>query len=670
MSDDPSVLVESDAPVAPSPPKTLFAKLNPLNQSSEKEPTGPALGSPTGQLNSDAPKLASPATSSQTQPKEGKNKSTSPPVRQSIDPKALQLALQAAASPESVIQEQSDKQTASAPPAPGDPSSAPANSQADDRPVPEIQNADEYRKMLEEGAEDLPVPGDPTIAPQTQTVVPQTPPVAKAGLFPRPQPKPDDPRTSLHVNEVDVRKVFEMLSREHALNILVSPNVQGTVTADLSNLTIEQLLDAVLKSCNLAAKTEDNIVYIYTPQELELHSQTQGREDDPVDIRVYQLNYVRSTDLEKLVRPFLSPEGKMTATPASQVGIRVLSQMTTSGGGSGGAGGGGSGGGAGGGGGGRGGGATSITGGDSLPEHEAIIVQDHLSVLAKIDRVIQELDVQPPQVLIEAVIVHVTHENTRELGVNWGLADSTGQVASILGNGAVINSAAGFSPLTAVAEGAVRGAMAAPDQGMKFGYTGGNATTFIRALERVGKVDVLATPRLLVLNKQPAELQLGERLGYSTLSQNLVSTTQQIDFLDVGTLLRVRPFISTDGMVRMEVHPERSRGSIVEGVPQASTQEVTTNVIVPNGATLVIGGLMDREIEMRQSGLPWLSKLPVVGALFRYRENRYVKKELIVLLTTRIWDPREGPTLDACPPGNEPEEVVTGPLADPLLSTP
>jgi type II secretory pathway component GspD/PulD (secretin) len=183
---------------------------------------------------------------------------------------------------------------------------------------------------------------------------------------------------------------------------------------------------------------------------------------------------------------------------------------------------------------------------------------------------------------------------------------------------------------------------ATDNHGLKFGNSGSNVSSFIVALQRMGKVEVLATPRLLVLNKQLAELQLGERLGYSTFSQSIVSTTQQISFMNVGTLLRVRPFISSDGMVRMEVHPERSTGSIVNSIPQASTSEVTTNVMVPDGATLVIGGLMDKQVEINQEGIPWLSTLPYVGAFFRVRHQQLVTKELIVLLTTRIWRPGEG----------------------------
>src|SRR5439155_24925787 len=138
-------------------------------------------------------------------------------------------------------------------------------------------------------------------------------------------------------------------------------------------------------------------------------------------------------------------------------------------------------------------------------------------------------------------------------------------------------------------------------------------------IETIGKVEVLATPRLLVLNKQPAELQLGDRLGYATFSQSLVSTVQQVQFLNVGTLLRVRPFISSDGMVRMEIHPERSTGVVVNNIPQTNTSEVTTNVMVPDGSTIVIGGLMENQRTRNQGGVPILSDLPWVGALFRER---------------------------------------------------
>jgi general secretion pathway protein D len=98
--------------------------------------------------------------------------------------------------------------------------------------------------------------------------------------------------------------------------------------------------------------------------------------------------------------------------------------------------------------------------------------------------------------------------------------------------------------------------------------------------------------------------------------------------------------VANDGMVRLEIHPERSSGAVDEnGIPSTATSEVTTNVMVPDGSTVVIGGLMEDHCEVQQSGVPFLSNLPWLGALFRRKINTWSKKELIVLLTPRTCGP-------------------------------
>ncbi|HTQ37432.1 MAG TPA: hypothetical protein VMJ32_00290 [Pirellulales bacterium] len=527
--------------------------------------------------------------------------------------------------------------------------------------VPKSQGDIDYLKDLGVAKDsDTPPPAPPPIPPQPtlkQANQPQSSEKQPAAELPLPpEPMESSPigvpqggyqndGGMMHLDGVDVRKVLEILSRNNGLNIVVSPNVTGRVTANLANLPPRQALEVILKSCNLIERDENGVIYIYTPQEMKV--QNSGVQEDPMGVHVYQLNYTRSTDIAKIIKPFLSKEGKMTATPPSQVGVTPISlvnnQVIGGGGGSSGGSGGGGGGAAGGAGGGGGGGAQSISGGDALATPEAVVVEDRRSVLAKIDKIVTQLDVQPAQVLIEAVILSVQHTCDCELGVNFGVVNSAGQVLSVVGNGSLLNAAAGFAPQSVVVDGLLKSGFTADNvpEG-QFGLSGKNLTGFIKALEEIGKVEVLATPRLLVLNKQPAELQLGDQLGYSTLSQTVVSTTQQVQFLNVGTILRVRPFISNDGAVRMEVHPERSSGQIVDGIPQAHTSEVTTNVMVPDGATLVIGGLMDTEVDTDQSGLPYLSRLPVVGYLFGQRTKSVTKKELIVLMTTHIWNSKTG----------------------------
>ncbi|MDA1016918.1 MAG: type II and III secretion system protein [Planctomycetota bacterium] len=144
---------------------------------------------------------------------------------------------------------------------------------------------------------------------------------------------------------------------------------------------------------------------------------------------------------------------------------------------------------------------------------------------------------------------------------------------------------------------------------------------------------------MLVLNKQRAELIIGERIGFKTLTVTQTSTVENVQFLNVGTQLRLRPFVTSDGMVRIEIHPERSTGDVINGVPRTRTNEMTSNVMVPDGATIVLAGLIEEEETLGQDGVPGLSRIPWLGALFRRRTTTSLKKELIVLITPRIWTP-------------------------------
>jgi type II secretory pathway component GspD/PulD (secretin) len=254
--------------------------------------------------------------------------------------------------------------------------------------------------------------------------------------------------------------------------------------------------------------------------------------------------------------------------------------------------------------------------------------------------------VQPAQVLIEAVIIDVELDKDLELGVNFAtLGGAT--LATVFGSGAAINAGAGFPPATVVnAAGQLIGSagsgLAEAQQGLKFGYINSSVSAFVRALQTDHKVKILATPRLLVVNKQRAELQVGNRLGYETATQTQTSTVQTVQFMDVGTQLRLRPFITSDGMVRMEIHPEKSTGALDNnGIPQTSASQVTTNVMVPDGTTMVIGGLIENDKDFTEAGIPILNRLPVVGFLFRQTIDTPTRREVIVILTPHICNPAD-----------------------------
>ena len=315
---------------------------------------------------------------------------------------------------------------------------------------------------------------------------------------------------------------------------------------------------------------------------------------------------------------------------------------------------GGAGGGGGFGGGGGASGSSGRTGGDSYAVHDMVVIRDYVPNIQVIDEIVARLDIQPVQVLIEAVIISVELRDGQELGVNFALVDNLATEAIVSGSGAAINLAGGFSPARVLSAagpppnpsnlgsysdngaGQLLPAYLA-DQGLKYGFVSNSVAGFIRALETLNKINILASPRILVLNKQLAEIQLGQRLGYSTTFTNLTTASQQVQFIPVGTLLALRPYVSQEGMIRLEVHPERSSGFIdSSGIPQLNTSELTTNIMVPDGATIVIGGLIDSTDEVNEQGVLGLSRLPFVGPLFRTRTMGSRKQELLVLLTPRI----------------------------------
>ncbi|HEV3258168.1 MAG TPA: hypothetical protein VG013_14880 [Gemmataceae bacterium] len=487
----------------------------------------------------------------------------------------------------------------------------------------------------------------------------------------------------LHIKDLDVRDALHMVSLAIPLNIVISPEVGGIITADLQGLSPEETLQAIVKVAHLVAERDQGVVYVYTVAEMAKAAEWERR----LPIRVYHLNYIRSTDLERMVQPLLTPKlGKITSSPTNEAGIHTSpvsggstpvgvaqpagnaqpaggTQPVSNG---------------------QPAGAQGTTGGNALAGDDVVIVQDQEAVLQNIDRIVAQVDVQPPQVVIDVKIMSVELDKTHELGVNFGVLDSSLGLLGVVGNGSLLNAAAGFTPAGVVsAGGQVAGGstggqvaggstgFAENSHGLKLGVVNKNVTGFIKALDTIGKTEVLACPQLTVLNKQEGEFQLGDRLGYRTLTQNGTSTIESIDFLNVGTLLHVRPFIYSNGTIRMLIHPERSTGQVVNDIPQSNTSEVTTQVIVPDGMTIVIGGLMENEDDDHRSGVPGLMNLRWIGALFRQHTQSSTKKELIVLLTPRIWNPQvlPGPVPPAsCPV--PPSPVVQTAVSEPVPAEP
>ncbi len=396
-----------------------------------------------------------------------------------------------------------------------------------------------------------------------------------------------DGRLVINIQDTDLRRVLEMLSEQGGMNILASNNVQGKVSASLSGVDVHSALGAILRSTGYVSRTDGQFIYVGTPEDFEQMEQASDR----VGTRVYQPNYVRAADLKDLIQPLLTEKvGVVSVTTPAEVGIATNDEDV---------------------------------GGDGFAGNEALLVRDYEAVLAQIDQVVAEIDVRPMQVHIEAMILSVKLEDDDKFGVDFRKFVNAGKFT--VGWGTPVNGL---------------GDIKFTDGGLKFGFFDGDVGVFLEALEHVGEANVIATPRLMVLNKHRADILIGREEGYVSTTQTETATTQTVQFLELGTQLRLRPFISPDGLIRLEVHPELSDGTVeVKGgftLPNKDVTKVTTNIMIRDGCTVVIGGLMQEQITTTTDQVPFFGNLPWVGAIFRTKEENIERIEICVLLTPHI----------------------------------
>jgi type IV pilus assembly protein PilQ len=231
--------------------------------------------------------------------------------------------------------------------------------------------------------------------------------------------------------------------------------------------------------------------------------------------------------------------------------------------------------------------------------------------------------VQPLQVAIEAMILSVKLDNEYAFGVDFQLLRDQNNLRLVSG-----------SPLANLAQFNLNG------DGLRFGFLDSSTAVFINALETIGETNVVASPRVLCLNKQRAEILIGRQIGYVSTTVTENASTQSVEFLEVGTQLRIRPFIAVDGTIRLEVHPELSTGTVTvqEGftLPEKEVTQVTTNVMCHDGSTVVIGGLIREDLTDITTQIPLLGSLPYLGPLFRQTAQSTDKHEVIILITPRL----------------------------------
>ncbi len=399
--------------------------------------------------------------------------------------------------------------------------------------------------------------------------------------------RPRDEHMEIFARNEDLRDVLTMLGEQAGVNIVTTKSVMGQVSVALNRVTVDAALNAILRSTGYIARRENNFIYVGTPADfLEIE-----QSNDAIETRVYRPSYITAYELQLLITPLLTPSiGRISVTTPAKQGIAPN---------------------------------DSEAGGDNLAEGEAVLVQDRVTVLAEIDQVMRELDRRPMQVAIEAMILSVVLDDKHECGVDFEFLRNQGTIR--LGVGAPITSLDGVNY---------------ENGGLKFAFLDSNMGSFVKCLETIGDTSVIASPRVMVLNKQRAEILIGAQLGYVNTTVTETTATQSVEFLEVGTQLRLRPFISPDGLIRMEVHPELSTGRVrVEAgftLPDKDVTKVTSNVMVRDGATVIIGGLMREDLKTDTKQVPLLGSLPLLGKFFQTTAEQTQRREIVVLLTPRI----------------------------------
>ncbi|MGD0769692.1 MAG: hypothetical protein ABSB42_16025 [Tepidisphaeraceae bacterium] len=435
-------------------------------------------------------------------------------------------------------------------------------------------------------------------------------------------------------NDDSLIHVLRLIGDEAQRSIIPSREVRGTVPAmDLNNVTLSEALDAILQSNDMAWQQKGNLIFVYTQKELADRVKAARK----MTTKIIALHYIPAADAQALIKPAQSTDGQVAITKDAISGIDTGDGGTASSSGAG----------------------TSVgTGGNSESGVDMIVVTDYPENLAQISKIIQEVDRRPVQILVEATIFEATLSDNNSMGIDFSLMGGV-NFADLMASATPLTSALSGSILSTLSTASSAGASGTPTASglVRQGYVGGtsgnydqqvpvgglqigvvrdNLGLFISALESVANTTVLANPKVLVLNKQAGEVHVGQELGYQTTTVSQTTSTQTVQYLDTGTILSFRPFVGDDGYVRMEIHPEDSTGSVTNNLPSKTTSEVTSNVMIKDGNTIVIGGLFREVSQSSRNQIPFLGDIPLIGALFRSKTDQTQRQEIIILLTPHV----------------------------------
>jgi len=403
-------------------------------------------------------------------------------------------------------------------------------------------------------------------------------------------------RISLEVKDADIRDVFRFISEESGLNIISSEEVAGKVSLKLKKIPWDQALTVLLQSRQLGYVKQGNILRIAPLKTLRaetdaarevIESQKQLK---PMRVQIFPVSYAKAEDLELQAKEFLTTRGKVKADKRTN----------------------------------------------------SLVVTDIDDSIQKIRRLITRLDTQTPQVLIEAKIVEARESFERAIGVSWSMSGADKTISTNASNGAPITAHPGLNFASGSGSAGSAGGL---DMGLQIGTFDviGDLKASLQLLENERLVKILSSPRIMTLDRVEANIEQTTQFPIINSSNDASGKPQSsVTFQNVKLQLQVKPQITAAGGIIMDVTVLREfPGAITKTASGAQAREVNsrkaaTQVLIENGDTVVIGGIYQSDVTDGESGVPFLRKIPILGALFRSKNITREKNELVIFLTPRI----------------------------------
>lgn len=387
-------------------------------------------------------------------------------------------------------------------------------------------------------------------------------------------PKP----VTLVVDDVPVVQVLQSLVAQENRNLVISPDVGGTLSLNLTRVPWRQALQTVVTSAGLVLREEGGIFYVHTAawqreqQERSEQERTRRQLDAPLVSHSIALSYADAGELQKDAEKLLSPKGSLS-----------LDKRTN-----------------------------------------RLLIRDNQTVVETLQRWAAQMDIPVEQVELAAHIVTINEKSLRELGVKWSLADAdAGKVGQLTTLGSDLSVASATSHV-----------------GFNIGRINGRLLDLeLSALEQKQQVDIIASPRLLASHMQPASIKQGSEIPYQVSSGESGATS--VEFKEAVLGMEVTPVVLPGGRVRLKLHiSENMPGQVLQQADGETLaidkQEIETQVEVKSGETLALGGIFSQKNKTGSDSVPGLGKIPWLGQLFRHDGKDNERRELVVFITPRL----------------------------------